>query len=496
MNQSKIKKNIVIGFGGQLLIIILGIIVPRIMLKNYGSDINGLLGTITQIFTYMALLEAGIGQAARNALYEPILRKNRSEISTVASAAQRYFRKFTSYYAVGVILLACVLPFLINTNVDKLTVFLVVVLEGLSGVVTFYYTQTKNVILGADGRGYVNNAINVANRIFSYIVKIVMASAGISIVAVQFGYFMISVMKGAFYGYYFKKNYGWLNFNAPCRQDVIKDRNAYVLTEITWAIFSSTDMIVLSMFVSTKLSSVYSIYSIVFSSLNAVLNVVYHSVSYVLGQAYHESLKKYEKLHDSYTSVFLGAMTILMSVCYVLITPFVTLYTHGIADVNYVYDSLPVMFCLIQIISWSRYVGGNLTGIAGYAKQTSYISLIEAITNLSLSILLVKRFGIIGVTLATVVALPLKVIWCVYISDKKVMKRSYRKTISILGINYLFFFGVVISSKFYSLSITSFYDFFVWGILLTLILGTIGIALNILVNRDCLEIVKKHILKR
>ena len=30
------------------------------------------------------------------------------------------------------------------------------------------------------------------------------------------------------------------------------------------------------------------------------------------------------------------------------------------------------MFCLVQILSWSRYVSGNLTGLAGYAKTVSY----------------------------------------------------------------------------------------------------------------------------
>lgn len=72
MNRKKFIRNIGTGFVGQLIIIILGLIVPRIMITSYGSDKNGLLSTISQIFAYMALLEAGIGQAARNALYKPI----------------------------------------------------------------------------------------------------------------------------------------------------------------------------------------------------------------------------------------------------------------------------------------------------------------------------------------------------------------------------------------------------------------------------------------
>lgn len=155
-----------------------------------------------------------------------------------------------------------------------------------------------------------------------------------------------------------------------------------------------------------------------------------------------------------------------------------------------------IMFCLIQLISWSRYTSGQLTGIAGYAKQTSYISLVEAIINLSLSVIFVHNFGIVGVTLATVIALPIKVIWCTYVADKKVMKRSYWKSISIIGINFLFFFGVVFLSRFYQPTISNYSQFFMWGIILTIVFGIVGMGLNFLVNKDCWQVVRRYILKR
>ena len=154
------------------------------------------------------------------------------------------------------------------------------------------------------------------------------------------------------------------------------------------------------------------------------------------------------------------------------------------------------MFCLIQLISCSRYTSGQLTGIAGYAKQTSYISLIEAIMNLSLSIIFVHKFGIVGVTLATVIALPVKVIWCTYIADRKVMKRSYWKSISIIGVNFLFFFGVVFLLRFYQPTINSYGQFFIWGLILTAVFGIVGIGLNFLVNKDCWRVIRRYIIKR
>lgn len=496
VKESKLTKNIITGFGGQLIAIILGLIVPRYFITSYGSDVNGLLSTITQIFTYMALLEAGIGQAARNLLYKPFQEKDTDGISDISSIAKSYFRRFTLIYALGVIILSVSLPYILKSNVSPLTIFLIVLFEGMSGVISFYFIQTPSIIIAVDGKSYINNGILVINKIIGYAVKIIMASFGLSIVLLQFVFFLVTVAKVFFYRIYFRKHYAWIKFKKVKKGIKLKDRNSYILTEICWTIFSSTDMIVLSIFVSTQMSSVYAIYSMAFTQISVLLNSVYSSVNYILGYSYHESIEKYKKVHDAYTSIFLGLMTVCMSVCYVLTLPFVTLYTHGVTDVNYIYPSLPVMFCLIQIISWSRYIGGNLTGIAGYAKQTSYVSLIEALTNLILSIIFVHKFGIVGVTLATVIALPLKVIWCIYVSDKKVMHRSYWKSILIIGINFVFFFGVVFLSYFFKPTITSYGQFFIWGVLLTVVFGIVGMGLNFLVNKECWEILRKYILKR
>ena len=137
-----------------------------------------------------------------------------------------------------------------------------------------------------------------------------------------------------------------------------------------------------------------------------------------------------------------------------------------------------------------------MTGISGYAKKTSYISLIEAILNVTFSILLVKKFGIVGVTLATVIALPIKVVWCTYIADKKVMNRSFLKSVSIIGINFMFFFGVVFVSNYIRPEITTIFQFAFWGLVLSVVFGTMVMALNFGVNKECGIIVKRYILKK
>ena len=83
----------------------MGLIIPRILLTHYGSDTNGLISTITQIFTYVALLEAGISQATINALYKPVQEKNEKMIINVLFASRKYYRNVTYVYAAIVIVL-------------------------------------------------------------------------------------------------------------------------------------------------------------------------------------------------------------------------------------------------------------------------------------------------------------------------------------------------------------------------------------------------------
>lgn len=491
MNKSKFLKNIIFGFGGQVFILVLGIVIPRIMITSYGSDVNGFLNTISQIFSYMALLEAGIGQAARNALMEPLSKKDKQGISYISSVANRYYKRFTVYYGLCVLGGACICPFILKTEVDKLTIFIVFLFEGASGVLSFSKIQTITSVLSADGFSYITNGINVVNKIISYAAKIIMASFGVNIIMLEVVYFLITIAKVFFYQKYFRNHYSWIDLNIAPRDAKLHDRNAYVLTEIAWTIFSSTDLIVLSICVSTKISSVYGVYNLVFSSINLLLNAVYSSISYILGQTYHKDIKMYIDIHDGFTSVFFGGMTSLMCTTQIMILPFVKLYTRGIADVEYIYTSLPVMFALIQVLSWSRYITGNLSGVAGYAKITSYISVVEAVLNVLLSFILVHKFGIVGVLFATVIALPIKVIFLTWLSERKILKRNPIKYLSILFSNYVLFALSVIASKHIDLSINSYADFFIWGCVVFLCCGLISSLLNIVVNPKVIQLLKK-----
>ena len=71
-NMKLIIKNIGSSLLLQLVTIICGFIVPRLIISNYGSDVNGLVTSITQFLAYITLLEAGFGPVVKSLLYKPI----------------------------------------------------------------------------------------------------------------------------------------------------------------------------------------------------------------------------------------------------------------------------------------------------------------------------------------------------------------------------------------------------------------------------------------
>ena len=480
--KKKMIQNSLVSFISQVIIIVLAMVIPKIVMINYGSDTNGLTNTVTQIFMYMALLEAGIGQATQNALYKYIGRDDRAGISHVMSVARRYYRRISLVYAALVVLLAVVLPFAVRTDVPALVFSVYVVFGGATSLIAFYFTSLWIVFLNANGKSYITNIIALFNKVLLYVVIIAFSLRRVNIAFIQIGCFLVSLIPMFIYYGYMKKNYSWIDYGSADKEDKLPDRNAYVISEVSWTVFSSTDMIVLSVLVSTKLASVYATYSMVFVALETLLNGVYYSIKYILGHTYHDRREDYGKVHDVFNSVFLGGSVILLSVCYRLIIPFVKMYTKGVTDVEYVWVWLPLGFCLVKFLSRSRMVAGNLTGLAGYAKQVSRVSLLEAVINIVLSVALVGRYGIYGVLFATVVALLIKSLYVNILADRKIMNRRCTCTAAVFLGNFIIFAFTVFLQYRYPLEIETFSLFFLWGIGLVCIYTVIVFLMNLTVN--------------
>ena len=89
--KSLLRKNTISSFVFQATTIICGLIVPRLILKNYGSDVNGLVNSIKQFLSIISFLELGVGAVVQSSLYKPIAEKDEKKINKVLTSANHFF---------------------------------------------------------------------------------------------------------------------------------------------------------------------------------------------------------------------------------------------------------------------------------------------------------------------------------------------------------------------------------------------------------------------
>ena len=57
----------------QLVSVISALIVPRLILETFGSNVNGLVSSISQFLNYITLVEGGITSVIAANLYKPLV---------------------------------------------------------------------------------------------------------------------------------------------------------------------------------------------------------------------------------------------------------------------------------------------------------------------------------------------------------------------------------------------------------------------------------------
>ena len=103
MRGKKATKNIFSSLLLQVVTIICGFIVPKLIIGQYGSNVNGLIVSITQFLAYITLLEAGFGPVVKAILYKPIANKNKKEIENILKASEKFFKRISLIFIIYII---------------------------------------------------------------------------------------------------------------------------------------------------------------------------------------------------------------------------------------------------------------------------------------------------------------------------------------------------------------------------------------------------------
>ena len=387
----------------QLVTILNGLIIPRLLLEAFGSEVNGMIASITQFIGLAALFQGGITGAARTAFYKPLAENDKNKISTVYVTAGRYFHRFSVLFAGYVIVLGIVFPYF-GVPLSSTDTFLLVIVLGMTGIFEYLFGLSNQLLLFADQKGYINTILQIGCVLLSALASFILIQIGASIIVVKLAAGTAMIIRPILLNLYVKEYMG-IDRKVSADPSVLNQSNAALMKSIAFYVHSNTDTIVLTLFTSMSWVSVYAVHKYVVGSVSSLVSSVLANLEASFGNLFAE--KKEDILSREVVAYDLFAKVV--SACffvpaYCLIDRFVVLYTTGINDAPYHQPVFAVLFLVGELLYCTGLTYHNMIMAAGHIRNTKGISIAEAVINLSVSVITVHRFGLVGVATGTLAA--------------------------------------------------------------------------------------------
>ena len=423
MEKKVIFRNITCSVLLQFVTILSGFVVPKIILSHFGSEINGLISSINQFLNYIQLLEGGLSSVIMAALYKPLAEKDVYSISRVIKAAQLFFRKIAIIFVVYMFAVAIVYPLIIDTEFSYLYLMLLIIVLGSHLFIQYFFSLTWKLLLNADRRVYIVSITQIIVVILNMVVVVICSRIFHDILALKIASAAIYVIQPLIYGFYIRKHY-YIQTNIEPDNTALSQRWSGFGINLAYFVHTNTDVVILTLFSSLTNVSVYSVYLLV---INAMKNFVM-SISQAIMPSFGKVIVTEDNAtaNDRFEMYEFGiyfVSSIIFTCGLLLITPFVKVYTANIHDANYEQYAFGYLLTVAEMIYCYRdsYVAAAYS--AGHFKQVTKYAVIEALLNLFLSLMLVRRFGIVGVAIGTLVSMIYRgIAHVIYLRDNILMR--------------------------------------------------------------------------
>lgn len=482
----------------QLTNMVIGFLLPRLMLKFYGSEINGLVTSITQFVSYFNIVEAGLAGAAVYALYKPIAENDTKQISKVVSTTKSFYFKSGYIFVALVLLLAIIYPLFAKVEtLNYIDIFLLVIIIGSSGFLDFFTLSKYRVLLTADQKIYVISISSIIYYIVNTLLIFTFTYLGFNVVIVRFMAVFAILLRSLILYLYTKKYYSKISFSEKPEKKLLNKRWDALYLQLLGSIQLGAPIIILTIFSNAAnliIVSIYSIYNMVLQGINNLLSIFISGLSSSFGEIIaSNNINKLKDTSQEFEYIYYNLITLVYAVSFLLIMPFIKLYCTNITDVNYYIPVVGMLFVLNGLLYNLKTPQGMLVISAGLYKETRVQSTIQGLIIIIFGVLLVPKYGLVGILIANILSNIYRDIDLMFFIPRKLTKLPIINTVKrFVKVALLTIIILIIGNKI-SININNYFDFFIAGIVYCLISGIIIISFDFIFDKNYLKSVIERI---
>ena len=434
----------------RVILLLTGFITPRIMLSYFGSEVNGLVSSVAQFVSYLVLVEAGLSASMTYALYKPLAEKDENGISSIVSAAKKFYFKAGYLFLGLIILLAVGFPLFLDqypSGMGYVDVVALVFITGVSGAIDMFTLAKYTALLNADQKTYV---ISIASSVYVVLNTALIAVFSIlcfDIIWVKAIALIAVLLRSVILVAYCRKHYPYLDYKAKPNYTALNKRWDALFQQVLGVAQNGAPMVILTTVTrDLKQNSIYTVYNAVVAGLNSILSLFVSGLAASFGEVIAKGEKKtLQKAYSDFETAYYLVISVIYAVAFVMILPFIKIYTAGITDAVYTDSMVGFLFVLNGLLYNIKTPQGMLVLSAGLYKETRYRSLAQALIIIVVGVPLAYFYGLVGVLLGLLASNIYRAVDLLFFIPKYVTGLSFWHTLkkwAVIAVNTALTFGV------------------------------------------------------
>lgn len=462
----------------QVITIICGFILPRLILSHFGTEINGLVNSISQFLGVISFLELGVGAVVQSSLYKPLADNDNINVSKVIASADKFFRKLGYILAIYVGVMLFYYPYLVKQSFGFMFTATLILAISIRSFAQYFFGIVNRLLLMADQKAYIQYIAQTVAVITNTLACYILIAFDFSVQVVYGMTSVIFFLQPLAIHLYIKKHYA-LNRKIHYDVEPIKQKWNGVAQHIAAVILTGSDTVVLTLFSTLVNVSIYVVYYLPMSGAKLVIMSMISGIEALIGNLWaKQDLQALRKVFAWTEWLIHTGTTLIFTLTAVLIVPFVQVYTHGVSDANYIQPLFGILLVAANSGHCLRLPYNIMILAAGHYKQTQHNYIIAAVMNIVISIIGVKQFGLIGVTLGTVVAMVYQTVWMAWYNSKNFIQWPMRNFFKQMAVNAVSAASIFIVTSYFTMTGVSYLEWVVLAIKVTVC----GIFVVFLVN--------------
>ena len=324
---------------------------------------------------------------------------------------------------------------------DFLFTCTLVLIVAVSTFFRYYFGMSRQILVQADQRRYVASNLQIFSILLNTALAVLLIRLGCSIHVVKLGTAFVYALRPLLLRLYVQRRYAPDTHAAPDetaiaqRWDGLGHHTAYFL-------HTNTDVFVLTVFSALSRAvtiadvSVYTVYYAIVSGIEKVVSAFSSGIEAAFGNMIaREETETLQRNFRVYEFFSFTLVTTLFTCTGILLQSFLSVYTRGISDANYMRPMFGVLLTAAEAVYCIRIPYNNVTLAAGHYRQTRNGAFLEAGINIALSVALVIPLGLSGVALATLAAMTVRTVQYAHYLSRHILNRPFCVFLGRCGVN-------------------------------------------------------------